>query len=592
MASGEGESVSECQAEPTTTADESTLKDEGVSKADTPTHDTQHEPTQPEIPEASADSEPVAAGRDVVIVGTPMSGSLGVVDEFLDEKQRWRVKFASGVAKNFKAENLRVVKTKKQKRRREVNEIRLETPNYSEITATAQAADHSVSQIMERLGAAPSAPLPHNAPAVAPDANIQPEEEAPVQETAAEDHGTAVISSLPANVAEPAFQVNLAGQHFAEKTELRAHLRQIQDRCGQTEDGKVTSIQDLLLLYHLVMQHSKLAEKLRIDSGSAVQGFRYATDPRFPKNQCFIILFADGISEPVSVTKCVNAVFSEGNVELRPPADDAGPATKRARVARDPFVRATDVEKEQSRAETGLVLIREEASAASGWEYALMDERRRCFAAYLPSPFAGPVLQNCFDKARAGTTWIQPEDPRSGEPIPRKTAWMVKPGYTCTYRYGGIDVAPQEFPPWILEIMQMYMPLCGLADREAWPDSCNLNLYEDGSMSVGWHADDERLFQGRTDDIRIISVSLGQTRTFELRTQGIEEDGARAKCAMKLSNGDMCTMEGLTQKHYHHRVPKEATSDGPRINFTWRWIKQYRPGIPTEQPKKKKRLAI
>ena len=29
-----------------------------------------------------------------------------------------------------------------------------------------------------------------------------------------------------------------------------------------------------------------------------------------------------------------------------------------------------------------------------------------------------------------------------------------------------------------------------------WPDSCNLNLYESGDHSVGWHSDGEFLFQG------------------------------------------------------------------------------------------------
>ena len=30
------------------------------------------------------------------------------------------------------------------------------------------------------------------------------------------------------------------------------------------------------------------------------------------------------------------------------------------------------------------------------------------------------------------------------------------------------------------------------------------------------------------------------------------------KRVMELGDGDVCTMEGLTQKHYQHRVPKEG----------------------------------
>mmetsp|Transcript_102739 Transcript_102739/g.142061 ORF Transcript_102739/g.142061 Transcript_102739/m.142061 type:complete len:126 (-) Transcript_102739:24-401(-) len=125
------------------------------------------------------------------------------------------------------------------------------------------------------------------------------------------------------------------------------------------------------------------------------------------------------------------------------------------------------------------------------------------------------------------------------------------------------------------------MPACGLSSREQWPNSCNLNLYEDGAMSVGWHADDEKLFQGRYNDIRIISVSFGETRTFELRTTA-PEDGERVKHKMQLRDGDICTMEGLAQKHYQHRVPKEDAL-GPRINLTWRWVRKHKEECPARK---------
>jgi hypothetical protein len=61
------------------------------------------------------------------------------------------------------------------------------------------------------------------------------------------------------------------------------------------------------------------------------------------------------------------------------------------------------------------------------------------------------------------------------------------------------------------------MPLCGLCDEASWPNSCNVNLYEDGAHSVGWHVDDEELFGGKAQAITIISSSLGGERSFELR---------------------------------------------------------------------------
>merc|ERR1719221_2374363 len=101
---------------------------------------------------------------------------------------------------------------------------------------------------------------------------------------------------------------------------------------------------------------------------------------------------------------------------------------------------------------------------------------------------------------------------------------MVKVGCTCRYQYGSIEVPPQVFPKWMFDLMKVVMPKCGIPDPKDWPTSCNLNLYEDGGMSVGWRADDESLFQGKFTDIFIISLSLGITRKFELRLNWPEEN--------------------------------------------------------------------
>eukprot|EP00419_Tripos_fusus_P013707 CAMPEP_0172742192 /NCGR_PEP_ID=MMETSP1074-20121228/128911_1 /TAXON_ID=2916 /ORGANISM="Ceratium fusus, Strain PA161109" /LENGTH=44 /DNA_ID= /DNA_START= /DNA_END= /DNA_ORIENTATION= len=37
-------------------------------------------------------------------------------------------------------------------------------------------------------------------------------------------------------------------------------------------------------------------------------------------------------------------------------------------------------------------------------------------------------------------------------------------------------------------------------------------------------------------------------------------------------------MEGMTQKHYKHRVPKDSQCFGAaRINLTWHWVKAHAP---------------
>ncbi|CAE7359206.1 unnamed protein product [Symbiodinium microadriaticum] len=192
---------------------------------------------------------------------------------------------------------------------------------------------------------------------------------------------------------------------------------------------------------------------------------------------------------------------------------------------------------------------------------------RRCFVGFLPRTLGKEVCASFFEKALQGAEWIQPAGPNG--PIPRKTAWMVFFECDCAYRYGRIEVKPQQYPQWMCALMHWVMPCCGINEQKDWPNSCNLNLYESGGMSVGWHADDEQLFQGKQRDCRIISLSLGATRAFEVRSNWSELDST---VRLELGDGDLCTMEGLVQKHFQHRVPREDKVTGPRINLTWRWI--------------------
>jgi len=233
---------------------------------------------------------------------------------------------------------------------------------------------------------------------------------------------------------------------------------------------------------------------------------------------------------------------------------------------------------EEPRKDTGLRLIEELCPPGfANWSYAVRDESRRSYAAYLQCPFRREQCSSFFQDIRSQTDWKQPDGPLG--PVPRKTAWMVAKGCTCTYRYGRIEVDPQEFPPWMIQVMHTVMPYFGLTDPGDWPNSCNLNLYEDGGMSVGWHSDDERLFQGKFNDIRILSLSLGVTRRFELRSNWPEPRERQPRPIM-LGDGDLCSMEGMTQKHYQHRVPKEGNIEGERINLTWRWTVKHCPNCP------------
>jgi len=237
---------------------------------------------------------------------------------------------------------------------------------------------------------------------------------------------------------------------------------------------------------------------------------------------------------------------------------------------------------EQPRSENGLKLIGETCIPGALWNYILSDDSRRSYAAFHSCPFSKEQTAAFFLTAREGTNWNQPVGPYG--PIPRKTAWMVAEGCSCTYRYGQIEVEPQVYSQWMIELMEICMPIFGCQDKASWPNSCNANLYDDGDASVGWHSDDERVFQGKFQDIRILSLTLGEARKFELRVN-YPEGGERVTRNMRLGDGDLCTMEGMFQKHYMHRVPKEGNISGPRINLTWRWLTKHQPRCGACRPR-------
>ncbi|CAE7215179.1 ALKBH3, partial [Symbiodinium microadriaticum] len=272
----------------------------------------------------------------------------------------------------------------------------------------------------------------------------------------------------------------------------------------------------------------------------------------------------------------------EGAATRAPDCKSIDPATRTWQHDEPAPAKLAGEDWEEHRSKVGLQLMGEMPSANASLNYFLKDESRRSFAAHLANPFGQQFCASWFAKVRVGTKWLQPNS--WWGPMPRKTAWMVAKGHTCTYEYGGMEVQPIEYPVWMVELMQSVMPHCGLTEIKDMPNSCNLNLYEDGKQMVGWHADDEELFQGKSKDCRIISLSLGASRQFELELNWPGPDESIG-VVQTLSDGDICTMEGMTQKHFMHRVPEEETPVGPRINLTWRWIAKPRDSSKKQEEK-------
>jgi len=210
----------------------------------------------------------------------------------------------------------------------------------------------------------------------------------------------------------------------------------------------------------------------------------------------------------------------------------------------------------------------------AGWKSVLHDEHRRTFVAHRKGAFPATLLRSWWEALDTQIKWRRPTT--DDLILPRSAAWLTLEGCTCQYEYSGLLFEPLQMPPWFLDITETVCRTCGLGDR---PNSCNANYYDNGSQSVGWHSDDEPLFDALNRDVLIVSLSLGATRTFELAST----DKPTEVIKLPLEDGDLCTMEGLCQKHYRHRVPRQKSVQGARINLTWRWVLRHDEGCRRRQ---------
>lgn len=188
------------------------------------------------------------------------------------------------------------------------------------------------------------------------------------------------------------------------------------------------------------------------------------------------------------------------------------------------------------------------AGAPLQWTRVVEAEEWQCAVRHKRSPFSAAEIREMYETVHRGTEWRQ----MAG--MQYRKAWMAQPLCTCSCKCGRFLVGVIPFPKWMTELMGRVMPLVGLPRSENWPNSCNLNFYLNGGSHVGWHSDDESLFQGVQRRICIISLSLGGDRGFQVQGSW---PGA-VKSSVTLRAGDLLTMEGNVQRYYKHRVPRDG----------------------------------
>ena len=181
--------------------------------------------------------------------------------------------------------------------------------------------------------------------------------------------------------------------------------------------------------------------------------------------------------------------------------------------------------------------------------------------AHYPGFLRDGERQSIFTQLRDMTPWEQHVVRLFGQshPAPRLSAWHGDPG--ATYTYSGLQLSPQ---PWTPQLDQLRQRISALTSKPF--NSALLNYYRDGSDGMGWHSDDEPEL-GR--DPCIASLSLGSERRFLLRHK---TQSNLPTYEYLLGDGDLLIMDGETQHHWKHQIPKTRRPVGPRINITFRYV--------------------
>jgi hypothetical protein len=182
-------------------------------------------------------------------------------------------------------------------------------------------------------------------------------------------------------------------------------------------------------------------------------------------------------------------------------------------------------------------------------------------AAYMPNVFDSISSPTLFASLRETLNWQQDQLLMFGKLITtkREVAWVGDAG--CSYTYSGVKKFPQAWTPELLRIKHVAEALAHYTFN-----SCLLNLYHDGEQGMGWHSDDEVELE---QSAPIASVSFGGARKFSFKHK-FEKLGA----SVVLENGSVLLMHAPTQHFWQHSLTKTKRNVLPRINLTFRAIRQ------------------
>ncbi|KIM37334.1 hypothetical protein M413DRAFT_448620 [Hebeloma cylindrosporum] len=193
-----------------------------------------------------------------------------------------------------------------------------------------------------------------------------------------------------------------------------------------------------------------------------------------------------------------------------------------------------------------------------------------------------------YDSLLGLDSWYQPKLKMYGREITQSrkiAAYATDPNLTLKYSGQTVDMRYQ-YPTVLRQIQDEVEEMLGVKFNHVM-----LNLYEDGTVYIGNHRDN-------LENKVIASLSLGAPRTF-IMTRDLRKKGDKNRKSLKSANnlrqgsspqnaldevpsvtrkswilqsGSLVVMQGETQKHWKHEIPKEPKVKEGRISLTFRQL--------------------
>ena len=170
--------------------------------------------------------------------------------------------------------------------------------------------------------------------------------------------------------------------------------------------------------------------------------------------------------------------------------------------------------------------------------------------------------KNSIEEVIEGLVWREDFITMYGKthPLPRKTAWYGEEG--IVHSYSGITMVALNWTPLLLDLKnQLEIKL----DTKF--NSVLVNYYRDGNDHMSYHSDDEK--ELGLNPV-IASLSFGETRSFQLKHK---YDSSKKIISLNITDGSLVVMKDELQHFWVHKIAKTKKKIGPRVNLTFRNIK-------------------